>query len=172
MTQVRDAIRGDDTRERPAYLIRPGRPGDSYELSFHWGELRAPSQMRVLDRYFDEVGRGVQGCQVALSQPGRDLVGQVWTRYRNIDPGIADGRTECYVHTLFVMDIYRRQGIARALVEAASTAAGRFGRTVMVIGVDRPNAYARDLYEKWDFHRFHETNDLRGDLIFLRRHLF
>ena len=42
----------------------------------------------------------------------------------------------------------------------------------MVIGVDRPNQYARKLYEKWGFHRFHETNDLRGDLIFLRRRLF
>lgn len=171
MTQVRDAVRGGDVDGRPPYLIRPGRPGDAYELSYHWGDVRAASQMRVLDRYFDEIGRGVQGCQVAVWQPGGELVGQIWTRYRHIDPAIADGRSQCYMHTLFVLEKYRRHGVARALVETASTAAGRFGRSVLVIGVDRPNEYARQLYEKWGFHVFHETNDLRGDLIFLRRRL-
>ncbi len=171
MTQIRDEVRESDTREAEPFIIRDGRPGDAYELSYHWGEARAPSQMHVLDRYFGEVERGIQACQVAVWQANGDLVGQLWTRFRNIDPAIANGRTECYMHTLFVMDKYRRHGIARALVESASSAAGRFGRPVLVIGVDRPNDYARRLYEKWGFKAFYETNHLRGDLIFLRRRL-
>ena len=171
MTQVRDAVRESDTGEVSPFIVRDGRPGDAYELSYHWGEVRAPSQMRILDRYFGEVERGIQGCQVAVWQENGDLVGQLWTRFRNVDPAIADGRTECYMHTLFVMEKYRRNGIAHALVESASASAGEFGRSVLVIGVDRPNEYARLLYEKWGFKAFYETNDLRGDLIFLRRRL-
>ncbi len=171
MTQVRDTVREGDTGEAVPFAVRGGRPGDAYELSFHWGEARAPSQMHVLDRYLGEVERGIQACQIAVWEENGDLVGQLWTRFRNIDPAIADGRTECYMHTLFVMDEYRRRGVARAMVESASASARRFGRSVLVIGVDRPNEYARELYEKWGFKAFYETNDLRGDLIFLRRRL-
>ena len=171
MTQIEDAVREGDTGEAAPFVVRAGRPGDAYELSFHWGENRAASQMHVLDRYFGEVDRGVQACQVAVWGANGDLVGQLWTRFRNIDSAIADGRTECYMHTLFVVDEYRCRGVARALVESASASARRFSRSVLVIGVDRPNQYARELYEKWGFKAFYETNDLRGDLIFLRRRL-
>ena len=171
MTQVRDAVREGDTGEAVPFTVRGGRAGDAHELSFHWGEARAPSHVHVLDRYFGELGRGTQGCHVAVWGENGDLVGQLWTRFRNIDPAVADGRTECYMHTMFVMDEYRRRGVARALIESASASAGRFGRSVMVIGVDRSNEYARELYEKWGFKAFYKTNDLRGDLIFLRRRL-
>ena len=55
------------------------------------------------------------------------------------------------------------------MTEAASEEAFLRQRQTLVIGVDRPNAYARKLYEKWGFAEFHESWDLRGDLVFLRR---
>ena len=59
MTQIEDAVREGDTGEAAPFAVRAGRAGDAYELSFHWGENRASSQMHVLDRYFGEVERGM-----------------------------------------------------------------------------------------------------------------
>jgi ribosomal protein S18 acetylase RimI-like enzyme len=172
MTEVHNAVRvGDPGKDEP-FIVRNGQPEDAEELSLHWGDARAQSQQRVLERYFGEVSLGIQGCQVAVCQSDKALVGQLWTRFHNIDPAIADSRSACYMHTLFVLERYRCRGVARALVASASALARHFRRSVLVIGVDRPNQYARRLYETWGFQVFYETNDLRGDLIFLHRGLF
>ena len=152
------------------FTIRVGKDSDAEELSKLWGVSRRFAQLRVLRRYFEEVARNIQAAHLAEYE-GR-YVGQFWTRYSGIDPEIANEQTECYLHTLFVPKPYRRRGIARALTEAASKQALLRNRQTLVIGVDRPNEYALTLYQKWGFREFHRTNDLRGDLIFLRRGLF
>ena len=149
------------------FHVRMGKVADAEELSAHWGTARRFTQLRLLRRYFEEVDKNIQVVHVAEYQ-GR-LIGQFWTRYSGIDPDIADGGSECYLHTLFVKKQYRRRGVARALTDAASEEARDRDRKTLVIGVDRPNAYARTLYEKWGFAEFHESWDLRGDLVFLRR---
>lgn len=165
-----------DSRTLPAapnpleFSVRPGDLADAEELSKFWGDSRRFAQLRVLRRYFDEAERGIQAVQ--LAEHDGQLVGQLWTRFKGIDPAIADERTECYLHTLQVLKAFRRRGIARALTVACSDEARRRGREFLVIGVDRPNTYAMDLYQKWGFTPFYETSDLRGDLIFLRRAIF
>jgi len=172
MTQVRNAVCAGDRSQDAPFIVRNGQFEDAQELSLHWGAARAQSQKQILERYFGEVSLGIQGCQVAVWQSDGALAGQLWTRFHNIDPAIANSRSACYMHTLFVVEEYRRCGVACALVASASALARQFGRSVLVIGVDRPNQYARRLYEAWGFKGFYETNDLRGDLIFLRRGLF
>ena len=170
MTLLEDATASERIPNPLDFTIRLASPSDAELMSKFWGPARRFSQLRLLRRYFEEVERDVQAVHLA-EYDGR-YVGQFWTRYSGIDPAIADGRTECYLHTLFVVKRYRRRGIARALTVAASDEARMRGRQKLVIGVDRPNQYALGLYEKWGFTEFHESNDLRGDLIFLRREVF
>ena len=140
MTLLKDAKASGDVPNPLEFTIRLGNSWDAEGLSKFWGPARRFTQLRLLQRYFEEVERGVQAVHVAEYQ-GR-YVGQFWTRYSGIDPTIADGRSECYLHTLSVIKRYRRRGIARALTEAASAEAQYRGRRTLVIGVDRPNAYA------------------------------
>ena len=170
MTLLRDATASERIPNPLDFTIRLGSTSNAEGLSKFWGPAQRFSQLRLLRRYFEEVERGVQAVHLA-EYDGR-YVGQFWTRYSGIDPAIADSRTECYLHTLFVPKPYRRRGIARALTEAASDEARLRGRRILIIGVDRPNVYALELYEKWGFTEFYESNDLRGDLIFLRRDVF
>ena len=170
MTLLKDAKASGDVPNPLDFTIRLGNSWDAESLSRFWGPARRFTQLRLLQRYFEEVERGVQAVHVAEYE-GR-YVGQFWTRYSGIDPAIADGRSECYLHTLSVIKKYRRRGIARALTEAASAEAQYRGRRTLVIGVDRPNEYALGLYKKWGFKEFYQSSDLRGDLIFLRRQVF
>jgi len=58
---------------------------------------------------------------------------------------------ECYLAELYVVPERRRQGLGRALMEAAMhTARGR-GADSMDIGVDEPDEAARRLYESLGF---------------------
>ncbi len=170
VTLVEDARASGRIPNPLDFTIRLGIVSDSEELSKFWGPARRFSQLRLLRRYFEEVEQDVQAVHVA--EYADRYVGQFWTRYKGIDPAIADSDTECYLHTLFVPKPYRRRGIARALTEAASEEARLRGRRTLIIGVDRPNEYALSLYEKWGFAEFYESSDLRGDLIFLRRDVF
>ncbi len=151
-------------------LIREAARSDVGPMSEMWGPERAGTQRRLLQRYFDEQRQAVQAGHVAEFNGA--LVGQVWTRFRNIDPRISNGLAAAYMHTLTVVEPFRRLGVAEALTRAASSAASARGHEHIAIGVDRPNEYARRLYEKWGFRAYYETNDLRGELIFLRRHTF
>ncbi len=135
-----------------------------------WGLSSAESRRRVLRRYFGEQDEGAQ-AGLAADFNGHP-VGQLWVRLRRIDPAIEDGLAAAYVHTLVVVREFRRIGVAEGLVRAASNLAAAHGRTHLAIGVDRPNDAARRLYAKWGFRRYHESFDLRGDLIFMRRRVF
>ena len=151
-------------------VVREAEIADLAAMSEMWGPDRVDSQRRVLRRYFEDHGHGAQLGFVA--DFNGHLVGQLWSRYRHIDTRIADGLEIAYLHTLVVAPAFRQLGVAEGLTRAASVAAAQRGLEHLVIGVDRPNEYARRLYEKWGFRRYHETFDLRGDLVFLRRRVF
>ncbi|MBM4435732.1 MAG: GNAT family N-acetyltransferase [Actinobacteria bacterium] len=150
--------------------IRRAVPADLDGLSGQWGPDREESQRRVLRRYFEEQALGIQQGHVA--DFNGHCVGQLWTRLRNIDPNIAERQSVVYLHTLVVIPQFRRLGVAEALTRATSDQARESGVEHLTIGVDRPNDYARRLYEKWGFQRYYETFDYRGDLVFLRRRPF
>jgi ribosomal protein S18 acetylase RimI-like enzyme len=58
---------------------------------------------------------------------------------------------ECYLAELYVVPSRRRQGLGRALMDAAIQEARRRGADTMDIGVDEPDTAARRLYESLDF---------------------
>jgi ribosomal protein S18 acetylase RimI-like enzyme len=65
---------------------------------------------------------------------------------------------ECYVAELYVVPPRRRQGLGRALMEAAIQVARQRGADTMDIGVDEPDTAARRLYESLGF-----TNRVGGE---------
>jgi GNAT superfamily N-acetyltransferase len=65
---------------------------------------------------------------------------------------------ECYLAELYVVPHRRRQGLGRALIEAAMEVARDRGADTMDIGVDEPDVAARQLYESVGF-----TNRVGGD---------
>jgi ribosomal protein S18 acetylase RimI-like enzyme len=147
--------------------IRHSTAADLEPLSGLWGIERRVSQRRVLRRYFDEQHQAIQAGLVATFNGA--IVGQIWVRHRNLDRAIADGKRAAYLHSLVVIEQFRRLGIGEALTRAASQEAESHGAEVLTIGVDAPNSYARKLYEQWGFQAYRATTDLRGALVFLRR---
>ena len=150
--------------------IRAAQTVELPAISSMWGPERAHTQKRLIRRYLEEQREGIQRGLVA--DFNGHLVAQLWSRYRHIDHKISDGHNAVYIHTLVVTPPFRRLGIAESLTHAISQEAGQRGVDLLTIGVDRPNTYARHLYEKWGFSVYYQTSDLRGDLVFLRRPLF
>ena len=58
---------------------------------------------------------------------------------------------ECYLAELYVIPARRRNGLGRALMEAALHQARNGGADTMEIGVDEPDRVARHLYENLGF---------------------
>jgi len=164
---VRNELKLSGTLAPQPYTIRTGMPSDASQLAEHWGSGLIANQIEVICRYFGDVDSGDQYSIVAVIDTR--VIGQIWVRLKQMDPNIADAETDCYLHTLFVLEEYRRQGVGKELVGMACEYGKLEGRTSAIIGVDRPNKYAKELYEKWGFEQFSEICDLRGDLIFLRR---
>ena len=150
--------------------MRLARQKDLGVLSKMWGPVGMAERTRVLRRYFEEYDKNIQRGLVA--DFNNNAIGQLWLRLSFIDPAIEDGLAVAYVHTLVVLPEFRRLGVAEGLIRTASTIAADRGRTHLAIGVDRPNEAARRLYAKWEFERYYETFDLRGDLVFMRRSVF
>ena len=150
--------------------VRTARVDELRRLGELWGPAGAASRLRLLRRYFREQADDVQRGLVA--DFNGNPVGQLWVRFKFIDSEIEAGLAVAYVHTLVVMPEFRRLGVAEGLVRSASALAAKRGCTHVAIGVDRPNESARRLYAKWGFERYHESFDLRGDLVFMRRTVF
>ena len=70
-----------------------------------------------------------------------------------------------------VRPAHQRQGIGRALVEAAEEEAHARGYSVVTIGVDQPNRYARRLYERWGYQWLKDTRQHWGVVHILARRL-
>jgi GNAT superfamily N-acetyltransferase len=73
--------------------------------------------------------------------------------------------SECYLAEMYVVPERRRQGLGRALLEAAIATAKERGADTMDIGVDEPDVGARALYEGFGF--TNRTGEPPGDLMFV-----
>ena len=162
-------MRGADPDTATA-VVRAGRRADLPELAKLWESATQPDGRFLLRRYFDDVAGGVQ--KVLVGEVDGRIRGQIWIRFRGSDPKFSDDRVQCYLHTLFVHPDNRRRGMGLAMVLGASRLARGHGRCELVIAVDQPNRYARELYGKWGFSEFAHLVDLRGDLILMSRSLF
>ena len=151
--------------------IRPARVDELRRLSDLWGPKGTTSRLRHLRRYFREQADGVQRGLVAdfngnLDRPAVGPAAVHRSGHR--------GRTGGCVRThpggdAGVSAAGRGRGSG---AERVSPGHPSSGRTHVTIGVDRPNETARRLYAKWGFERYHESFDLRGDLVFMRREVF
>src|SRR5579872_586867 len=120
------------------------------------GDARAVAELlHAFNREFDEptppvavlaerIAQLLEGGDTValLAGDGRD--GLAVLRFRT---AIWSSGLECYLAELYVVPARRGQGLGRALMEAALQKARDRGADTMDIGVDEPDAAARNLYE-------------------------
>ena len=144
---------------------------------YEWGEYEAVIAVRRSvgwsgDTVYDQFRRVAEGKRLVLvAEYDSYAVGTVsleWnsTHYRNVR-----GQHSAHISNLVVRPTHQRQGIGRALVEAAEEAAHSRGYSVVTIGVDQPNRYARRLYERWGYQWLKDTRQHWGIVHILTRRL-
>ena len=121
-----------------------------YDFNNEFGE---PTPMPAV--LAGRIDRLLQGGDTTVVLVGDGPDGMAVLRFR---PAIWSDGLECHLAELYVVPPRRRQGLGRALMEAALTVARQRGADIMDIGVDEPDAAARRLYESLGF-----TNRVGGD---------
>jgi ribosomal protein S18 acetylase RimI-like enzyme len=133
---------GDETP--PGVTVRPALPEEegavvALRRASGWSADSVPQQFRAMHE-----GRRV----IWIAECDGYLVGTITVEWYADDRQLADGRTTAHISNLVVHDRYRRRGIGRALMTGVERAAAARSCTVMTIGVDDGNTYARRLYER------------------------
>ena len=114
-----------------------------YEFNLEFGEP-APQPAALAAR----LGQLLDHGDTAVLVGGDGPDGLALLRFR---PALWSSGLECYLSELYVVPGRRRQGLGRALMEAALREAKRRGSDTMDIGVDEPDVAARRLYESLGF---------------------
>ena len=144
---------------------------------YEWGDSEAVIAVRRSvgwsgDTVYDQFRSVAQGRRLVLvAEYDGYAVGTVsleWNgaHYRNVR-----GQRSAHISNLVVRPTHQRQGIGRALVEAAEEAAHSRGYGVVTIGVDQPNRYARRLYEGWGYQWLKDNRQHWGVVHILARRL-
>jgi ribosomal protein S18 acetylase RimI-like enzyme len=128
----------------PGVTVRPALPEEegavvALRRACGWSSDSVPQQFRAM---FE--GRR----EIWIAECDGYLVGTITVEWHADDRQLADGRTTAHISNLVVHHRYRRRGIARALMGGVERAAAARGCSVMTIGVDDGNTYARRLYER------------------------
>lgn len=90
----------------------------------------------------------LEGGDTTVLIAGSGPDGVAVLRFRD---AIWSGGLECYLAELYVVPARRRQGLGRALMQAAISEARERGADTMDIGVDESDTGARSLYESLGF---------------------
>jgi len=109
--------------------------------------------------------------QIWIAECEGYLVGTGTVEWLTDDRSLADGRTRSHISNLVVHPEYRRRGIAKGLMVAAEGEAQRRGYSLITIGVDRGNNYARALYERRGYSFVKDINAPWGLVHILQRTL-
>lgn len=146
MTQVDapNVRRAGDDETPPGVTIRPAMPEEegaviALRRACSWSADSVPQQFRAMRE-----GRR----DIWIGECDGYLVGTITVEWAADDRQLADASTTAHVSNLVVHERYRRRGIGRGLMAAVERAAAQRGRSVMTIGVDAGNNYARRLYER------------------------
>ncbi|HEU5316600.1 MAG TPA: GNAT family N-acetyltransferase [Chloroflexota bacterium] len=148
-------------RLRPALYEEEGAIG-ALRRSCGWSSDTVAQQFRAMRE-----GRR----EIWIAECDGYLVGTSTVEWIAEDRSLADGRTRSHISNLVVHPTYRRRGIAKGLMVAVESAARRRGCSVITIGVDRGNNYARALYERRGYSFVKDINAPWGVVHILQRTL-
>jgi ribosomal protein S18 acetylase RimI-like enzyme len=144
---------------------------------YEWGDSEAVIAVRrsvgwSVDPVYDQFRRVAEGKRLVLvAEYDEYAVGTVTLEWNSTHYRTASGQRTAHISNLVVRPARQRQGIGRALVEAAEEAAHSREYSVVTIGVDQPNRYARRLYERWGYQWLKDTRQHWGIVHVLARHL-
>ena len=150
-----------DVRFRPALNEEEGAVG-ALRRACGWSADTVAQQFRAM-----RDGRR----EIWIAECDGYLVGTGTVEWLADDRQLADGRTSAHISNLVVHPTYRRRGIAKGLMVAVERAAQRRGCSVITIGVDRGNNYARALYERRGYTFVKDINAPWGLVHILQRRL-
>jgi ribosomal protein S18 acetylase RimI-like enzyme len=122
-------------------LVAAGRLLHDFNLEF--SEPTPPPEV-LTDRLRELIANG----DTVVLLAGEDPIGIAVLRLRG---AIWSAALECYLAELYVVPEQRRQGVGRALMQAAISTLRARGAETMDIGVDEPDLPARRLYESLGF---------------------
>ena len=143
-TTIRTVAHPSEIVVRPAGLRDLDAVGRLlHDFNTEFGEP-TPSPSVLADR----LRQLLEGGDTAILIAGEGPDGLAVLRFR---AAIWSSGMECYLAELFVVPSRRRQGLGRALMEAAINQATERGADTMDIGVDEPDTAARHLYESLGF---------------------
>lgn len=169
MAQLSDppvAAWADDELPRDARL-RPAVPEEvsavvALRRACGWSAETVPQQFRAMAE---------QRREIWIAECDGYLVGTITVEWVADDQHLADGRTAAHISNLVVHPSYRHRGLARGLLTCVERAARARGLTVMTIGVDHGNDYARAIYERRGYAFAKDLNAPWGLIHILRRRL-
>jgi ribosomal protein S18 acetylase RimI-like enzyme len=127
---------------------------DCYFMAAGGMRHRAEAELREFER-----GKRL----LSFAQDGDRVAGTVGLVFEGMDAGFADGKTSANIHRLHVIKMYRREGVATALIRAAMDEALARGLSRVTIEVERDNVPALRLYERLGFRHTgpgHEANEI------------
>ncbi len=144
---------------------------------YEWGDSEAVIAVRRSvgwsgDTVHDQFRSVAAGRRLVLvAEYEGYAVGTVALEWNSPHYRTAGGQHSAHISNLVVRPAHQRQGIGRALVEAAEAAADSRGYSVVTIGVDQPNRYARRLYERWGYQWLKDNRQHWGIVHILARRL-
>ncbi len=144
---------------------------------YEWGDSEAVTAVRCsvgwsTDTVPDQFRRVAEGKRLVLvAEYDGYAVGTVTLEWTSTHLRAVGGQRSAHISNLVVRPAHQRQGIGRALVEVAEDAAHSRGYSVVTIGVDQPNRYARRLYERWGYQWLKDTRQHWGIVHILARRL-
>jgi ribosomal protein S18 acetylase RimI-like enzyme len=144
---------------------------------YEWGDSEAVISVRRSvgwsgDTVYDQFRSVAEGRRLVLvAEYDGYAVGTVTLEWNSIHYRAVGGQCSAHISNLVVRPAHQRQGIGRALVEAAEEAAHSREYSVVTIGVDQPNRYARRLYERWGYQWLKDTRQHWGIVHILARRL-
>ena len=151
----------------PGVRLRPAlRQEESAVMALRracgWSSDTVPQQFRAMDE-----GRR----QVWIAETEGYLVSTITLEWISDDRQLADGRTAAHISNLVVHPSYRKRGIARGLLGAVERAAYQRGCSVITIGVDDGNDYARRIYQRMGYEYLKDVHAPWGLIHILGRQL-
>lgn len=167
MTQLRarEEARFSEMAAPPSVRLRQAFPEEegavmALRRACGWSSESVPQQFRAMRE-----GRR----DVWIAECDGYLVATITLEWFSDDPQLGDGQTTAHISNLVVHPCYRRRGIARAAMGAVERAAVERGCSMMTIGVDHGNDYARRLYERRGYTFVRDVIAPWGDIHILRR---